>query len=39
MYWYAVFSVRRVRPRDEHTRELIDYLDREFRATWKSKPD
>ena len=36
MFWRAAFYVRRQRPRDAHTGELLAYLEREFRATWRA---
>jgi hypothetical protein len=35
MFWRAAYYVRRQRPRDEHTSELLAYLEREFRALWR----
>jgi hypothetical protein len=34
MFWRAAYYVRRQRPLDEHTNELLAYLEREFRTTW-----
>ena len=36
MFWRASFYVRRQRPFDNHTPELLAYLEREFRATWRT---
>jgi len=35
MFWRAAYYVRRQRPLDEHTNELLAYLEREFRAMWR----
>jgi len=35
MFWRAAYYVRRQRPLDEHTNELLAYLDREFRMMWR----
>ena len=35
MIWRAAYYVRRQRPLDEHTNELLAYLDREFRMMWR----
>ena len=35
MFWRAAYYVRRQRPLDEHTSELLAYLDREFRIMWR----
>jgi hypothetical protein len=35
IYWGAVSNVRR-RPRDAETEQLIENLERGFRATWKA---
>ena len=35
IYWGAVSTVRR-RPRDSETEQLIENLERGFRATWKA---
>ena len=35
MFWRAAYYVRRQRPLDEHTHELLAYLDREFRMMWR----
>jgi hypothetical protein len=34
MFWRAAYYVRRQRPHDQHTHELLAYLEREFRAMW-----
>jgi hypothetical protein len=36
MFWRASLYVRRQRPLDHHTVELLAYLEREFRATWRA---
>jgi hypothetical protein len=36
MFWRASLYVRRQRPVDHHTDELLAYLEREFRATWRA---
>jgi hypothetical protein len=36
MFWRASLYVRRQRPHDRHTDELLAYLEREFRATWRA---
>ena len=35
MFWRAAYYVRRQRPHDEYTRELLVYLEREFRTMWR----
>ena len=35
MFWRASFYVRRQRPRDEYTNELLAYLEREFQVMWQ----
>jgi hypothetical protein len=35
MFWRAAYHVRRQRPTDEHTNELLAYLEREFRTMWR----
>jgi hypothetical protein len=35
MFWRAAYYVRRQRPLDEHTNELLAYLDREFHMMWR----
>jgi hypothetical protein len=34
MFWRAAYYVRRQRPEDEYTPELLAYLEREFRTMW-----
>jgi hypothetical protein len=37
MFWRAAYYVRRQRPRDEYTRDLLAYLEREFRTMWQRR--
>ena len=37
MFWRAAYYVRRQRPRDEYTNQLLAYLEREFRAMWQRR--
>ena len=35
MFWRAAYYVRRQRPQDEYTIDLLAYLEREFRTMWR----
>ena len=37
MFWRATYYVRRQRPRDEYTNDLLAYLEREFRTMWQRR--
>ena len=37
MFWRAAYYVRRQRPRDEYTSDLLAYLEREFRTMWQRR--
>ena len=37
MFWRAAYYVRRQRPRDEYTNDLLGYLEREFRTMWQRR--
>ena len=37
MFWRAAYYVRRQRPRDEYTNDLLAYLEREFRTMWQRR--
>jgi hypothetical protein len=35
MFWRAAYYLRRQRPRDEYSGELLEYVEREFRTMWR----
>ena len=37
MFWRATYYVRRQRPHDEYTNDLLAYLEREFRTMWQRR--
>ena len=35
MFWRAAYYLRRQRPHDEYSGELLEYVEREFRTMWQ----